>query len=112
MIVNYFDVKRIAILETKTDAPLIVYADAPLSSSVVPQRFQAIGRRDAQVIELCRGIELCQSHYRPLANLGRPSPRLSGGEEALRFCVGERADHIVIINNMFTFGNSIEIHVV
>lgn len=42
MVINNFNVKGIAILETEAHAPLVVNAYAPLSGTVVCQCFQLV----------------------------------------------------------------------
>jgi len=49
VIVDDFDVMRIAIAPAEADAPLAVDADAVLSFAIALQRFQPVARRRLQV---------------------------------------------------------------
>jgi hypothetical protein len=42
----------------KTNSPLIVDSNAPLTPAVSLQRFQAISRRNAQVYDLLGGVHV------------------------------------------------------
>lgn len=50
MVVHNFNVKGIAILPDKADAPLFVNADTVLPGSVSFQGFQPVSRRHAQIV--------------------------------------------------------------
>mgnify|MGYP001610886103 CR=1 FL=1 len=51
MVINDFNVVSIAIFKTETYAPLVINSDTPLPSTVVNQRFQFVGRREAQILD-------------------------------------------------------------
>src|SRR6516225_543020 len=51
MIIYDLNIKRVAFLEAKTDAPLIVDADAPLTFAVATQGFQSVAGRHAKIVE-------------------------------------------------------------
>jgi hypothetical protein len=48
----------------KTDPPLIVDADAVLTSSMAPERFETISGKDRQILQGSRGVELIQFQFR------------------------------------------------
>ena len=51
MIVAEFDIVRITLVETKTNAPLIVHGNRVLSHPIILQGVQAIARWDPKVVE-------------------------------------------------------------
>src|SRR5580698_3978561 len=57
VVVDDLDVKRVAILEEKTHAPLVVDANAVLPLPVALERFEPVVRRDAQVVEIRRTVK-------------------------------------------------------
>ena len=57
MIVNDFYVGALSIAPAKTDAPLIVYADAMLTRAFALQTLQAIRGWNAQVVKALRGVK-------------------------------------------------------
>jgi hypothetical protein len=69
MIIDDLDVEGIAVGEPEAYSPLIVDADAPLSGTVASQGFQAIGRRQAEVLDPRCGLQLNESHGRTLQDL-------------------------------------------
>jgi hypothetical protein len=60
MIVRDFDFVGVALVPTETDAPLIVDADAVLSSTIAGKSFQPIRRWYAQIVQPFSDIELNQ----------------------------------------------------
>jgi len=60
MIVHDLDVFSPLIRPTKAEAKLIVNADAVLTSTVLFQGFQSIARRNPQIAELTRDLQLPQ----------------------------------------------------
>ncbi len=52
MVVNDFDIEGVAALETETQPPLVIDADAPLTDAAAFQRFESMGRREPQVVDL------------------------------------------------------------
>jgi hypothetical protein len=59
MIVNNFNVARssFTFCPSKTNPPLLVYANAKLSLPVAAQRFQPIARQCPQILQTCRGFQ-------------------------------------------------------
>jgi hypothetical protein len=101
MIIDDLDIKGVAVLEAKADAPLVVDADTPLTEPIVLQRFQTIRRRPTQILKASGCIQLRQAHVGALLNFGRETARLAGYIEMLRFVIGKRPNHELIINDMF-----------
>jgi hypothetical protein len=44
----------------EAEAPLVVDADAPLTSAIAPQRLEPIARRDAEITQAVRRIQIDQ----------------------------------------------------
>jgi hypothetical protein len=59
-VIDDFNVRRLAGLETKTDAPLVIDANAPLPGAVARKFFQTIAGRHTQEIQRHRGVKLLQ----------------------------------------------------
>lgn len=51
MVIYDRNIESFAILEAKTDTPLIIDANAPLTFAGTPQGFQPVARRDTEVFE-------------------------------------------------------------
>lgn len=56
MIVHDRDIVRVAVLPANTDTPLIVGPNAVLASAIALEFFEAIAGRNAEIVELFRGI--------------------------------------------------------
>jgi|AVFP01.1.fsa_nt_gi hypothetical protein len=56
MVIDDLDCVGVPILETKTQAPLIVYPNAKLSSTVALQGFQSFRRGYAQILDAPRDV--------------------------------------------------------
>ena len=78
MIVHDRDIVRVAVLPTKADTPLIVDPNAVLASAIALAFFEAIAGRNAEIVELFRGVyghELAQ--HGPLEVGRKPSDGLA-----------------------------------
>jgi hypothetical protein len=77
MIVDNLNLLR-TILPHKTDSPLVIDADAPLSGAVALQRFQPVARQAGQVAQPCGAVQVDQLALRCLLDLwwkrSRPLP--------------------------------------
>ncbi len=93
VIVAELDVIRIAVLEAKADAPLIVDTDCMLARAIAFERVQPIPRRYTEIREHRGRVDRLQSSKRPTRNIGRDPLRLAGAEE--RFCrwISKRLNH-------------------
>ena len=60
MIIDNFDVVRIAMAPDKTDAPLLVDANAVLTCAVASERFQTVAGRHSQVLQCPSGMQHLQ----------------------------------------------------
>lgn len=60
VIINYFDIGGILTVPHKTNAPLIIYTDTMLSSSIACKCLKSVGWRDLQVIKAQRRMKHVQ----------------------------------------------------
>ena len=73
VVINYFDFPSVSIVPYKTNAPLVVDADAVLVTTVSRQGLQPVPRRHSQVIEVSGPVQHIQFHPRPtLYGFGKP----------------------------------------
>jgi hypothetical protein len=84
VIINNLNLDGITILKAKTDAPLVIDADAMLPKAVMLERLQVVGWRQAQILKAGGCIQLCESHGCALENVSREATRLAAGVEAFR----------------------------
>ena len=96
MIIHNFHVVDIAIAPSKTDAPLVVDANAVLPFSIAFQRFQAIAWRRPQIAKFGGDIQL------PQLSLGHAlaPPKASDSlpvVKLFRLARPERLDHTLIV---------------
>ena len=84
MEINYFDFPSVSIVPYKTNAPLVVDANAVLVTPVSRQSFQTVPRRHSQVVEVSGSVQHIQFHPRPtLYGFGKPCH-----PAALGYCPG------------------------
>lgn len=76
MVVNDLHVVSVSFPPDKTDAPLIIDADAVLPLAAAMERFEAIGGWRAKVAELHRGIQLAQLSLRDSLDATPPPDEL------------------------------------
>jgi len=92
MIVHNFNVMRIAIPETKTDSPLLVDADTPLTTAISRQPLQPVARWRTQIGNIRRRVKHLQLSFG--LRLNRPEPaRTFPRKQQLRVPAGKRANH-------------------
>lgn len=72
MVINNFNLLGMAIDPNEANAPLVVDADAVLSSAVAAQSFQPIARRYTQKVKIRCGMYLLQFPYRHGCNVCKP----------------------------------------
>jgi len=75
MVIDDFNLIGVSVPPLETDPPLIVDPDAVLSAPVDGQGFQAMGRRDTQIIQGDRRVELFKTHLRSAMNVLRDAAR-------------------------------------
>jgi hypothetical protein len=101
MIIDNFDLLRMARPPFETDAPLIIDTNAPLPFSLSPQGLKPIGRRQTKILKLNRRIHCVKPHEGPLLDFARKLPRELTVKYSLSFPAMKRFDHRFIINKMF-----------
>ena len=93
MVVNDFDLTRIAVLPSKTNAPLIVDPDTVLPSTLSAKLLESVSGRDAQILEDLRGIDDHQLAQHCVLELARISANPLPLEEPLGVPIAEAPDH-------------------
>jgi len=73
--------------------PLIVDADAVLPAPVAVQSFETIAGRNAQIVELLRGVDGKKLRSGPALNLIRQSPDHVAAKQRGRSLVGKALNH-------------------
>ena len=97
MIIYDFDFVRVSVFPDKTDAPLVVDADAVPSLPVALEGFESVARRHPHVIQLlrCRELrELAKGH--PL-NIGWKPARAFALPNFLRLFASEILNHSLML---------------
>ena len=77
MVINNFNLVGVPVQPHKTNSPLIVDANAVLTSAIAAQSFQSIARWDAQEIQRGRSVQLlqlAQRHAGDIRELGNAPP--------------------------------------
>jgi hypothetical protein len=92
VVIHYLYVFGARFRPAKTDAPLIIDANAVLSEAVALQRFKAIARRHPQIIQAARDLKLSELSLRHGSDAYKSPDALALGQ---RLCLGapERHDH-------------------
>src|SRR5262249_11086718 len=101
MIVGNLNVEHVALGKTETDAPLIVDPNRWLTGAISPHFPQPIRGGQAQIPKTSRGIQLQQPHHGPLGDIARQTSGPAGDEKPLRFGIGKRSDHRIVVNKPF-----------
>lgn len=78
MVIHDLNVVGISVAPDKTDAPLIVDADAVLSLSVSVKSFETIARRGCQVAQFRGNIQLAEFPLRHSLDAAKPLDPLPG----------------------------------
>jgi hypothetical protein len=95
MIVNDLDLSSVAFRKFEAHSPLLINANAPLTSTIAPQRFKTIRRGLPQICDFGRSIELRKPHDRTRPNFRRKPLRSAGDVEKLGLAACERRNHTV-----------------
>ena len=97
MIVDDFDIHCTLVRPAKTHAPLIVDADAELTSPVTTQRSEPMGRWDGEIGQRHCCNHSLQPHSCPTLNLGRQTTDRLAVEESLRVSTLESLHQLFMI---------------
>jgi hypothetical protein len=94
VIVHYLYVFSACFRPTKTDAPLIIDADAVLAGSLAPESFQAIARRHPQIFQASSDLQLPEFSAGYIGDVYKAPDAVASSQ---CFGVGalERLDHAV-----------------
>ena len=71
MVIDKLDVPGMPIAPVETQPPLAINPDAPLPGAVAAQFFQAVGRRQAQILQGPNGLQQFQTRQGRSLNLAR-----------------------------------------
>ena len=71
VIVDDLDIERVTIAPDKTDPPLVIDANTVLARTIARQTFQAIARRNAQIVQSGRAVKHSQLASGDSLNLSR-----------------------------------------
>ena len=93
MIVDNGDIERVTVAPPEADSPRVVDANTVLTDPIAAQLLQPIPRRDAQVIQRDRGVDLSQFAQHDAVQRARQAPHGLTVEQALGIAVGEALDH-------------------
>ncbi len=93
MVIDDLHVEDIALIPDKKDPPLVINADAVLTDTLPVKRFEAVGRRDAEVIQGSGIIEHSQFAPSHLLDIPRYSPGALPLPDLLSFPSAEALDH-------------------
>ena len=93
MIIHYLDVVGISTLPFKTDAPLVVDANAILTLSIARQFLEAVGRRYAQILQDLGCIQDFKSPSGNPLDVLREFARELTIEDSFRFLAREGLNH-------------------
>jgi hypothetical protein len=93
MIISDLDIECLTIGEAKADTPLIIDPDRMLTDAIALQGLKPIGRRQAQISDGPRRIQLLQAHGCTPQNIARQLAGFARSEEAFGAGIGKRSDH-------------------
>lgn len=83
----------VAVLPAKTDSPLVVNTDTPLSGAIASQWLKSISRRDTKEIEARCAMKLLQLPLRSSLGILRQLGRETAAKEFFRFLAGKGYNH-------------------
>lgn len=71
MVVGDFDFRRLAVIPTENQAPLLIDSHAPEAFQIARKGFQPVAGREPQIGQKIGGVKLPETQERPLLNLSR-----------------------------------------
>jgi hypothetical protein len=93
MIIHDLNLEGITIVPAEADAPLIIDANAPLTSAIADEPFEAVGRRNPQVFNGRGPVQHPQLAKCDRLNGLREPPRWPQLENPASFFAAKGADH-------------------
>jgi len=97
MVIDDFNRVRMPVFPDKTDAPLVVNADAVLARQVALEGFEAVAWRHTQVTQGFSGGELRELTEGDTLNIGGEPPGAFALPNLLRLFVAEILNHCFIL---------------
>jgi hypothetical protein len=94
VVVDDFNVVRVAILPVKANAPLIVGPDAILASTMTFELLESIAWRYPQIGQRIGGVQRYQLSKHCSQQDGRKSFNSLAVEQAFRISISEALDHV------------------
>jgi hypothetical protein len=71
MVVGYFHVRRLSVIPTENQAPLLIDSHAPEAFEITGEGLQPVARRNSQIGRKFGRVKLPEFQKRPLLNLFR-----------------------------------------
>jgi hypothetical protein len=96
VVIDYFNIKRMAALKAEANAPLVVDADTVSTRPVAFERFEPIVGRNPQIVQLYRTVQHLQLALGNRPDVDKPGDPLAG-KQSLSLGSLERLDHAEII---------------
>jgi hypothetical protein len=93
MIIDYLDLVDVALVPNKADSPALIDSDTILAMAVSLESFQAVSRRNAQIIEGSRLVEHAQFAQGASLNFRRQFSRWFPVKELLSVFIQELFYH-------------------
>jgi hypothetical protein len=106
VVVHDLDLVSITLHPPETDAPLVIDPDAPLAGTVTAEALEAIPRRNSEIFQGNRRIELPQLSQSDAPHVWTEPPNRSAPEELPGILVTEAPDHLPIITRRVMTGKS------
>ncbi len=94
MIVNNFNIFRIAILPDEAHPKLIIDADAVLAGAITLQCFKVVAGWRPQILKAGRGIDVAQLASADREQIGRETFRQPSGPNRCRSPIVKRPNHM------------------
>ena len=93
MVVDKFNVLRMAVDPRKTNAPLIVHPNTVLSRAIPAESLQSVARRKAEIVQSHRRVDVAQLPQHHAAKIRRVTPDRLPLPQAPGVTIGEAPDH-------------------
>jgi hypothetical protein len=93
VVINDFDFVRIVLSPDKANPPLVVESDRVLTAPIALQRFEAVRRRNTQVLEPLRIVQEAQFSQCDNLNILRQPSTASPCPDYRRLVIVEADDH-------------------
>ncbi len=71
MVVGDFHIRRLAVIPTENQAPLLIDSHAPEAFEIAGKGFQPVAGRESQIGQKIGGVKLSETQERPFLNFSR-----------------------------------------